>query len=389
MQKEFDVLVIGAGINGLSTAYHLSLQTGLKVGIVEQFSVGHAFGGSHGASRIIRSTYAHPGYIRLMKRVQEYEWPLLEKEAGCKLIHPNPGCFYGYGNSFEKYIQSIVNCGLNIEILEVDAARRMFPQFRFPNASAVLRDLTGGVIAAGETIGRLASMIVRNGVKLYEGTRVLNVDSSGHPIKVSTDKGDILAERLVIATGAWTKQLVPVVEPIRQTVGYFKLRGPWNDYQIGRFPNWAFIGDSQVFYGLPEFGSEGIKVSQHVTAGKSDDPEVRVTTADLKQLDILEEFIQGHFVDPIEKLVHAETCFYANTPTEDFIIDLLPKDERIAVGLVCSGHGFKFAPLTGRILSELILHGRTTVPEFEEVRELFSMRAVLDGAGVRVEEEIS
>jgi len=87
----------------------------------------------------------------------------------------------------------------------------------------------------------------------------------------------------------------------------------------------------------------------------------------------LENFVREQFTQPIDKLVKSETCFYANTPNENFIIDLLPTDKRIAVGSVCSGHGFKFAPLTGRLLSELVLNGKTTVPEFEESREAFAI----------------
>jgi glycine/D-amino acid oxidase-like deaminating enzyme len=43
------------------------------------------------------------------------------------------------------------------------------------------------------------------------------------------------------------------------------------------------------------------------------------------------------------------------------------------VGSACSGHGFKFGPLTGRLLAELVVHGRTSVPEFEDARATFAL----------------
>jgi len=43
--KKYDVLVLGAGIHGLSAAYHLSSRPHLKIGLIEQFSLGNAFGG--------------------------------------------------------------------------------------------------------------------------------------------------------------------------------------------------------------------------------------------------------------------------------------------------------------------------------------------------------
>ena len=89
MKMKFDVLVIGAGINGLATAYHLSKRSNLKIGIVEQSSIGNAYGGSHGASRIIRSVYPNATYINLIQRARNQDWAELEKDADSVLIHPN------------------------------------------------------------------------------------------------------------------------------------------------------------------------------------------------------------------------------------------------------------------------------------------------------------
>ena len=94
-----------------------------------------------------------------------------------------------------------------------------------------------------------------------------------------------------------------------------------------------------------------------------DDPNQHISVGDPAEIKILEHFVKEQFVQPIQKLASSETCFYANTPTEDFILECLPSDPRIVIGSACSGHAFKFAPLTGRILSELALHGKTTIPE--------------------------
>jgi len=372
VNKPFDVLVIGAGINGLSAAYSLSHRKNLKIGILEQFSIGHVFGSSHGASRTTRSTYPHPTYIKLIQRAQNLEWPRWEKELGCQLIHRNPGCFFGTGKKFEEYIQAIRHSGLEIDLLDVSKAKTLFPQFRFQNAIAVLHDRTGGLIAAQKTIEHLKKGLLKNSVQIFEHTKAVQIDSSQDPIVLMTNQGEMSAHRLIIATGPWIKELVPRLKTvsIRQAVCYFKLQGPQELYQLGKFPNWSSIGEgkNQVFYGLPEFGGEGIKVAQHTTVGKEDDPHLIQLVPDSTRT--IEEFVETQFASPIEKRIGSETCFYTNTLTEDFIIDLL--DPRIAIGSVCSGHGFKFAPLTGKILSELVLFGKTTVPEFEENRSIFS-----------------
>lgn len=375
----FDVAILGAGITGLSTAHALSRHPELKVALLEQFSVGHPFGGSHGTSRILRSVYSHPGYVKLIQRAYHEEWPRLEEELGSVFIHPNPCCCFGRGKIFENYLNSIGNYGLDIDILDIPSARRLFPQFRFQGVRAVLHDRTGGVLAAQEILHRLKESILKRGVQLREKTKVSALHSDQDSIRITTDRGTISTQRLVIAAGAWIPKLIPAlhstITPIRQTVGYFKLQGKEDSYQISRFPNWAFIGEeeNELFYGLPQFGCEGIKAARHVTAGMGDDPNLSSDSGDPLQITALEEFIREHFMQPLERLLRSETCFYANAPEEGFILDLLPEDPRIVIGSVCSGHGFKFAPLTGRILAELALDGKTTVQEFEEFRKLFSI----------------
>jgi sarcosine oxidase len=58
-----DVAVVGGGINGLAASRALA-RTGRKVVALEQFTIGHDRGSSHGSSRIFRLTYADPFYVR-------------------------------------------------------------------------------------------------------------------------------------------------------------------------------------------------------------------------------------------------------------------------------------------------------------------------------------
>jgi glycine/D-amino acid oxidase-like deaminating enzyme len=52
-------------------------------------------------------------------------------------------------------------------------------------------------------------------------------------------------------------------------------------------------------------------------------------------------------------------CMYTNTPDENFIIDYYPGSGNIIIASPCSGHGFKFSSLTGRILSDMALENDT------------------------------
>ena len=80
------VVVVGAGIVGLATAWRLAA-SGCEVTVVEQFGAGHARGSSHGSTRITRTTYNHPTWVQLATIAHAVDWPELEREAGRVLLH--------------------------------------------------------------------------------------------------------------------------------------------------------------------------------------------------------------------------------------------------------------------------------------------------------------
>jgi sarcosine oxidase len=91
-----DVVIVGGGLLGLSTAYALREQR--AVTIFERATVGHARGGSHGATRIFRLGYADPRYVDMAQRAARL-WRALEDEAGVVLLHPTPQLTFGPGAS--------------------------------------------------------------------------------------------------------------------------------------------------------------------------------------------------------------------------------------------------------------------------------------------------
>jgi sarcosine oxidase len=374
------VLVIGGGINGLSTLYHLARRPGLNAGLIDQFTIGHDRGSSHGKSRITRSSYGSVDYVRLMRVALDQEWPRLERDAGRQLLFKCPGCFFGPAcATFEEYAQAVAAAGSAVERIDAATARRRFPQFRFDDIGGVLVDHTAGVLAAQDTIQVLARLCRQRSATIREGTRVFDVRLDRDPIEVRTDQGVVRAARLVITAGAWVGNLLPWLKPnltvVRQTVGYFRLAGPLEDYRPGRFPVWVYLADgaNNKFYGLPEFGRPGCKLARHRTFGPADDPDRVPERYSPDAIADLRRFLQAHFVAPVVDLLAAEHCLYTNTANEDLLIDMHPEDSRVVIGSACSGHAFKFGPLTGRILAELACDGQSTVREFEVARARFKI----------------
>lgn len=378
----FGALVLGAGINGLATAWQLARMGVPRVGLVEQFRLHHDRGSSHGAGRITRSTYSDARYVRLVRVAHEHDWPELERESGQKLIHPADGIFFGPPDGdLEQWATAVTRAGATgVERIEPAEARRRFPAFAFPDAHAVLHDRTGGVVAAADTLMALDRRCRVEGVHVLEDTRVLGLDPGADPVVVDTDRGRLLAERVVVTAGAWVGRLLPELgtrlSVQRQHVGYFELDTPAAECRPGRFPVWVYLGSpaSGLYYGLPEFGRPGIKAALHGVRAGSDDPEEH-PGPDPAAIERVRAWLSQQLAVRVRATLHAETCLYTNTPDEHFILGPLPANPRVVVGSVCSGHGFKFGPLTGRLLAELALHGRSSVREFEDERELFAVRA--------------
>ena len=280
----FGALVVGAGVHGLATAWHLALRGVPRVALVERFRLHHDRGSSHGPGRITRSTYSDARYVRLVRVAHAEDWPRLERVAGRTLIHRCDGVFWGPPDSeLDDWHAAVRAAGAEgVERLEPAEARRRFPLFGFPDAHAVLHDRTGGVVAAADTLRALDTQCRVEGVHVLEETRVLALDRTTDPIAVDTDRGRLLAERVVVTAGAWVAGLVPEMAPrvsvARQHVGYFRLEAAEERSTPASFPVWVHLGarGKGSHYGLPSFGRPGIKAAFHRTSDVSDDPETPV-----------------------------------------------------------------------------------------------------------------
>jgi sarcosine oxidase len=366
--------VIGGGVVGLAAAWHL-LQRGCRpLAVVERFRIGHGRGGSHGSARMTRSTYTSATYAALMRHVREEEWPRLERAAGMPLIQPLDVLFFGPDRALlGDYAAAVQAAGVEVDRVPVGEARRRFPALRFGDDAEVLHDRTGGTIAAEEAVRALHRLVTGTGGAVLEDTRVSQIERAGDPIRVVSDRGVLATERVVLATGAWLPELVPAVRAaltvVPQAVAYVRLGVP-----AASVPSWIHFGAADgITYGLAEVGRDALKVGLHVTCGPGADPDA-VAAPTAATLEALRARLDRILAVPVRELLGGEPCLYTMTATEDFLIDTWPGDGRVVFASACSGHGFKFAPLTGRIAAELVLNGRAELPGGLDASALFGLR---------------
>src|SRR5690349_11437544 len=131
-QQNFDVIVIGVGGMGSAAACELA-RRGRRVLALEQFSLGHDRGSSHGHTRIIRKAYyEHPDYVPLVCRAFE-RWYDLEQRQGIHLLTESPCLSIGRAESamIAGVRASAEQHQLPVETLSAADLRRRFPAFRF------------------------------------------------------------------------------------------------------------------------------------------------------------------------------------------------------------------------------------------------------------------
>ena len=136
----------------------------------------------------------------------------------------------------------------------------------------------------------------------------------------------------------------------KEQVAFFRPRNPAL-YGPDRFPIFILhLGGTLLSSGFPLIREDGLKLMiENKRPAPDGDNEVNVGL--LAQLEVkAREILPG-----LEGHAHrAETCRYTLTPDEDFIIDRHPAHPHIVIVSACSGHGFKFAPLFGEAIADLI-----------------------------------
>ncbi|XP_010190181.1 PREDICTED: peroxisomal sarcosine oxidase [Mesitornis unicolor] len=205
----------------------------------------------------------------------------------------------------------------------------------------------------------------RHGGTLRDGEKVLRIEP-GAVVTVTTATGVYRAPRLIITAGPWTGALVASLglhlplQPLRIGVYYWRQKDSGTPSMGRDSPCFLTVGLSQAphdIYGLPALEYPGmVKVCYH--HGSPIDPDERDRDppgVSHPNIALLSSFISSYLpgLDPQPAVV--ETCIYTNTPDEDFILDRHPKFSNIIIGAGFSGHGFKLAPVVGKLLCELSL----------------------------------
>jgi len=359
-----DIIVVGGGVMGCAAAYQLA-KNGQRVLLLEQFGIGNRSGSSHGASRLFRLIHDGADYVQLA-RAAFMAWRELEAESGERLMQQVHGLDLGSPHALEGFRTTMRSAGVWFEELDVNEIRRRFPHFGLPGDTIGFYQNDYGLFAADRCVATLAAQARLHGATIVEHQTVQDIRATGSGVQARTDKDTYSAERLILSGGSWMRPLVRQLDldlPLTVTKEmdtYYRPSDP-AAFMPDRFPIFRHHTTGMTARwgnGFPIFEHAGVKMVLDCT-GRVVDPEDSDRSVDQSQLDMVRTYVARILPTLGDDIIATETCRYTMTPDEDFIIDRHPAHPQIVIASPCSGHGFKFAVLIGRILADLALHGTT------------------------------
>ncbi|MGH2730471.1 MAG: FAD-dependent oxidoreductase [Actinomycetota bacterium] len=341
-RRSFDAIVVGAGVVGAATARALARRNN-SVALLEQFAIGHNRGSSHGAARIFRFSYPDSLFVGMAMEALPL-WRELEAEVGEELLVTTGGLDIGKG--VEKNAQALESCGAPFETMTGAEAMARWPVISLAPDEPVLLQADGGITRADRCVRAFVTSAAAAGAEVMEHTKVLELQVTNGRAEIVTTNETLVAPVVVVTAGAWARDLLATagidlsVTPTRETVAYYKL-----DEVPPTLVDW---GDPAV-YALWSPGL-GLKAGEHI-AGPEADPD-EDGAPDQSSNDRVSKWVASRYPTAEPTPHFTETCFYTNTADEQFVIE---RHGPIVVGSACSGHGFKFGPLTGKRLADLAL----------------------------------
>lgn len=363
MTSSSDFLIIGAGIFGVTTALELRGR-GYDVTLIDPGPLPYPLAASTDVSKVVRMEYGKDRqYMRMVMQAIEgfQQWNEefgedLYHETGVLMVSKEPMSAGGYvDDSFRMLLQE----GQWPEKLSADEITRRFPAWNLSEYAEGFYHARGGYAESERVVSKLVAQAKRDNVAVYAGQTADELLLHGSRVRgVRTQEGQtFLAEHTVVAAGAWTPWLLPELQQVMQATGHpiFHLRP--SDSALFTPPNFVvFTADTARtgWYGFPLLRGGIVKVGNH-GVGLPLHPEHDERAVYEEDCAQLRGFLASTFPALLEaEIVYTRRCLYNDTLDEHFWIDRHPGKEGLSVATGGSGHGFKFAPVLGGLIADVV-----------------------------------
>ena len=361
--SRYDVIVIGVGAMGSSACRELAMR-GRRVLGLEQHDIPHDLGSSHGDSRLIRFCYyEHPDYVPLLRRT--YELWEERNAAGTPVFIETGGLYMGTEDDelISGSLESARTHDLPHERLDRGQLADRYPQFTVPDDHVAIYEPRGGLLRPEASVSGAVVEALANGAVLHGRERVTGWEAGDGGVEVRTDRDRYTADRLVLAGGAWAPELLAgrvELQVSRQVLAWVWPSRP-ERFALGVLPIWGVgRGGGTLDYGFPLLpgGRPGFKLALH-ERGSTADPNALDRSFRDEDRATIERILAEDFGEENAPILSVGVCMYTNTSDGHFLLDAHPAHDNVIVAAGFSGHGFKFAPVVGEIIADLVDDGAT------------------------------
>lgn len=375
---QVDFVVVGGGITGVCTAYHLARRGG-GVLLIERDQLAppspRSSSGEH--AKAFRCAYGRDRRMTRLCLESIQRWRQFEQETGCELLVPSGMVVFGADQpstlrhwtnpdaarfALDSHA-TLDDEGLPHELLSKQELVSRYPQIADNDFyDHAILDRSAGFVHAQTAVREIGRLATSAGVTIWEDTTVLDCVRDGSRVeRLITTRGDVVpAVAVVFAAGHMNGTLAPELRPktkvTRQQVLYLEPADP-APFEPSRFP--IVVNVNQWRYVFPLHGPGIMKVADDDKFPKEKEIDPRQedrTGADDWFRNDAREFLRTFVPDlAAANEVNSLTCRYTNTVNDNYLIY---KHANTVVLSACSGHGFKNAPMTS-LMAAGLADGRT------------------------------
>jgi glycine/D-amino acid oxidase-like deaminating enzyme len=357
------IIVVGAGINGVTAAIELE-KRGNDVVLVDPGPLPHPLAASTDISKAVRAAYgADEDYTALAERSIKL-WRKWNQKFGTQLYHEvgvmfmrqrelKPGDF-----EYETF-KTLEHRGHKIERINSARSWKRFPAWNPELYLDGVLELEAGYAESGRAVATLIRRAKSLGIELLEGASFSKLDESDDGVSgIVLGTGERIASDLVVMTvGAWTPYLLPFTKKFLRASGqpvfHLQPRQP-ELFAPECFPVFGADITTTGYYGFPINRDGVMKIANHGPGREMspESPKRAVTPEDEKNL---REFLSSTFPTLADApIVYSRICMYCDTHDGHFWIARDPDRRGLIIAAGDCGHGFKFAPVLGEIIADAV-----------------------------------
>ncbi len=364
--SQAQIVVIGGGIIGCSTAYHLAKDHKADVVLLEMGQL--TSGSTWHAAGLVGQLRSSASITRVLKYSVDL-YKRLDEETGLATGWKMTGCLRLATNQdrwteFRRLATTAGSFGMEMHLLSPQEARAMFPLMQVDDLVGASWLPTDGQASPSDITQSLARGARMHGAKLIENIRVTGFEMNGDRIvKVKTDQGDIACDKVVNCAGQWARQVgemaginVPLQPVKHQYIITEKIDGLSSNAPTIRDPDRRTYFKEEVG-GLVMGGYEPNPQSW-VTGDVPNDWQFRLFDDDFDHFE--QHMLQAMFRIPaletagVKQMINGPESF---TPDGNFILGVAPECSNMFVGAGFNAFGIASGGGAGWVLAQWVVDG--------------------------------